>query len=43
MRVADLKYFDQQANDWRISSGDYAIKVGPSAATLPLSGSVKVE
>jgi beta-glucosidase len=42
VRVADLKYWDQSANGWKIESGPVQFQVGPSAGSLPLKDTMTV-
>ncbi len=42
LRVADLKYWDDNAGQWRIDSGPVTLRVGPSSASLPLEGTLVV-
>jgi len=43
IRVADLKYWDSNANAWAPPSGAVNIMVGPSSDNLPLTGSTTVQ
>jgi beta-glucosidase len=43
LRMSDLKYWDTGANAWQVASGPVEIKVGPSAAQLPLSRIISVK
>jgi beta-glucosidase len=42
VRVADLKYWDQAANAWKIESGAVQFQVGPNAGNLPLKDTMTV-
>ena len=43
LRIADLKYWDLQADSWRVEPGQVDIMVGPSSADFPLVGTVTVQ
>jgi beta-glucosidase len=43
LRVADLKYWDTAGNRWQVASGPVEVKVGPSAANLPLTDTFTVK
>ena len=40
--MKDLDYFDRDANAWVTETGRIKLMVGPNAATLPLTGELKV-
>jgi beta-glucosidase len=42
LRVADLKYWDSNANRWNIESGPVKVMLGSSAAQLPLTDTFNV-
>ena len=43
LRIADLKYWDTAGNRWQVASGPIEVKVGPSAANLPLTDMLTVK
>jgi beta-glucosidase len=43
LRIADLKYWDTAGNGWQVASGPVEVKVGPSAANLPLADMLTVK
>jgi beta-glucosidase len=42
VRAADLAYWDVGAGAWTVEAITYGVHVGPSAADLPLAGSLTV-